>query len=359
MGGIDGAAVRGSTGRVTGGTADYMRLIKTDEHSTNWMHRQQILDLVKSGKNFMDITFTGEAPPKDREVALLEVPTNVTQKEVVDPIIALSSTDMIKSTVESLSKFHNRYYMSEFGKQSGEWLFGKVKEVAEANKGKLNVTVTQFKHDWGQNSVIARIEGENDQLVILGAHQDSINGMDPEEGRAPGADDDASGSATQLEAFRVLLASGYQPLSTIEFQWYSGEEGGLLGSQAIAKSYKNANKTVIGMLQLDMTSYPNPRSPDVGILTDYTDSALTKLLRNVVRAYTKLPTKDFRCGYGCSDHPSWTKYGFPSVLPAESSNMRENTKIHTPADDLDRVNYKHALNYVAIVVGYTVELSHK
>lgn len=43
--------------------------------------------------------------------------------------------------------------------------------------------------------------------------------------------------------------------NTIEFQWYSGEEGGLLGSRAIYQQYKKEGKDVRAMLQQDMTGY--------------------------------------------------------------------------------------------------------
>jgi len=38
--------------------------------------------------------------------------------------------------------------------------------------------------------------------------------------RAPGADDDGSGSVNLLEAFRVLVTSGFKPTTPVEFHWY-------------------------------------------------------------------------------------------------------------------------------------------
>lgn len=48
---------------------------------------------------------------------------------------------------------------------------------------------------------------------------DSINSASAASGRAPGADDDGSGSSNLLEAFRVLVTSGFRPTTPIEFQW--------------------------------------------------------------------------------------------------------------------------------------------
>ena len=64
---------------------------------------------------------------------------------------------------------------------------------------------------------------------------------------------------TILDAFRVLLtdsrvAAGQAP-NTVEFHWYSAEEGGLLGSQAIFQQYAKDKRDVRAMLQQDMTGY--------------------------------------------------------------------------------------------------------
>lgn len=91
-------------------------------------------------------------------------------------------------------------------------------------------------------------------MTVLGAHMDSVNGGSPMNGRAPGADDDGSGTVNLLEAFRVLVSRGFAPSTPVEFHWYSGEEGGLLGSNAIATRYKADGVQVKGALQLDMTA---------------------------------------------------------------------------------------------------------
>jgi leucyl aminopeptidase len=235
------------------------RLIKTGEHTpAKWMTNDDINQLYMNKIRFMDITETQDLD-KDVVRNVLEgesaIPTVPTQQAVVKPILALGTTDMMKSVLKTLTEFNNRYYRSSTGQQSADWLFGKVQEVIAATGTKLNVTTSQFKHSWNQSSIITRIEGKsgNQETVILGAHQDSINGRSPMSGRSQGADDDGSGTVTILEALRMILVGGYEPLRPVEFHWYSGEEAGLLGSQAIAKSYKAAGRLVAGMLQTDMS----------------------------------------------------------------------------------------------------------
>jgi len=337
-------------------------LIKTNPNKKpRWMTDVDIQrELYANKKKFMDITFTKDLG-KRQVTRVSSVPIQPTQMNVVKPMLGKANTALMKETLTKLTEFNTRYYRSSTGTESAEWLFGKVKEVvANSNTAGLQVSVTQFSHSWAQKSIIARIEGKNknDETVIVGAHQDSINQWSPSSGRAPGADDDGSGTVTILEALRVLLTSGYQPLRPVELHWYSGEEAGLLGSQDIASKYANSGRKVAGMMQLDMTMFPNKENPDIGIVTDYVDTDLTGFLRKLIPVYTTLSSGNFQCGYACSDHASWNQAGYPAVIPFESSNMEENQNIHTPQDSLDTVNYDHGLQFVKLVVSFVVEMSH-
>lgn len=82
---------------------------------------------------------------------------------------------------------------------------------------------------------------------------DSINLDNPTTGRAPGADDDGTGTVNLIEALRALVAAGWKPARPLEFHWYSGEEAGLLGSQAIATAYARSGVKVYAMMEMDMS----------------------------------------------------------------------------------------------------------
>jgi leucyl aminopeptidase len=146
--------------------------------------------------------------------------------------------------------------------------------------------------------------------VIVGAHLDSTAGSTT--ARSPGADDNGSGSVTILEALRVITQSDFTPKNTIEFHWYAGEEGGLLGSQAIFANYKSTQKTVLAMLNQDMTGF-SP-SNQLAVYTDYVDAALTQYVRVIATQYTGAAPLTTRCGYGCSDHASARSNGFRKYI---------------------------------------------
>jgi leucyl aminopeptidase len=145
-----------------------------------------------------------------------------------------------------------------------------------------------------QKSVIVKVPGRSNRTVIVGGHLDSVNSANRLQGRAPGVDDNGSGSFVILDALRVLLSDkdfGPSKLqNTIEFHWYAAEEGGLLGSQGIFTNYKNSGKVVKAMLQQDMTGYVKPGSSDaVGVITDYVDAGLTSFIKKVVTAVSLRP----------------------------------------------------------------------
>jgi leucyl aminopeptidase len=148
--------------------------------------------------------------------------------------------------------------------------------------------------------------------------------------RSPGADDNGSGTVTHLEAFRVLVESGFKPKNTLEFHWYGGEEGGLLGSADVFSSYRSSGKTVLAMLNQDMTAY-SP-SGQLAVYTDYVDQALTTYVKAIAQEYTGAAPLTSRCGYGCSDHASARSNGFPAAFVNEDMMQRSNPDIHSPQD---------------------------
>jgi bacterial leucyl aminopeptidase len=219
-------------------------------------------------------------------------PKNTSYSAAVKSLAKELKEKNMRKNLEKFTSFHTRYYKSSYGVQSATWLFGRVKEmIEESGADKYGATVEKFAHPWGQFSIIARFPGKSNKTVVIGAHQDSINLFLPSILAAPGADDDGSGTVTILEAMRVLLQSKDlvkgKGKNTVEFHWYSAEEGGLLGSQAIFAEYSKQGRDIKAMLQQDMTGYiqgtldaGEPES--VGVITDFVDPNLTEFIEEVI-----------------------------------------------------------------------------
>lgn len=142
----------------------------------------------------------------------------IDQGETVEAMVAQTSEFSIRTVIEKLTTFHNRYYKSDTGVESQAWIKSKWEGLA---KGRSDVKVEYFKHErWPQPSVIMTIEGKSlkDEVVVIGGHADSIAGWwGQARSRAPGADDNASGIATITETIRLAMENGYKPERTIKF----------------------------------------------------------------------------------------------------------------------------------------------
>jgi carboxypeptidase Q len=81
-------------------------------------------------------------------------------------------------------------------------------------------------------NTIAEIPGTDkaDEVIMLGGHLDSWHA-------STGATDNAIGCAIMMEAARILKTLGVKPRRTIRVALWSGEEEGLLGSQAYVKEH--------------------------------------------------------------------------------------------------------------------------
>lgn len=212
----------------------------------------------------MDITDTPELGTLRtldiRRDATVQFPNKPVYNDSLTPLLKELKQKNMHKNLEKFTSFHTRYYKSAYGAESSAWLYSKVNQtIQDSGAGDYGAHVETFEHSWGQNSIIATIPGKSDKTVVIGAHQDSINLFLPSILSAPGADDDGSGTVTILEALRVLLESEAiikgDASNTVEFHWYSAEEGGLLGSQAIFSAYEKEGRDVKAMLQQDMTGY--------------------------------------------------------------------------------------------------------
>lgn len=320
----------------------------------------------------MDITDNSELGALNSRYGARSVkfPEKIAHNKTVAPLLKQLEKNNMRKHLEVFTSFHTRYYKSTTGAQSSAWLLQQVNDtVAKSGAFDHGASVKAFSHSWGQSSIIATIPGKSNKTIVIGAHQDSINLFLPSLLAAPGADDDGSGTVTILEALRVLLKSkdivkGNFP-NTVEFHWYSAEEGGLLGSQAIFQSYEKEGRDVKAMLQQDMTGYIQKtldagKPESVGVITDFVDPGLTEFIKEVITQYCSIPYVLTKCGYACSDHASASKAGYPAAFVIEAAFENSDNKIHTTDDLIDYLSFDHMLQHARLTLGLAYELAmHK
>ncbi|MGZ3772521.1 MAG: M20/M25/M40 family metallo-hydrolase [Pseudobdellovibrionaceae bacterium] len=281
------------------------------------------------------------------------------KNQQIENALAEVSEANLQATVQWLSSFPNRYnrdsqpnkHIPDF-KQRLQGMFA---------GSSLPYEISEIQHsNTAQNSVRVRLIGSEkpNEIIVLGGHLDSINQSWGGSDVAPGADDNASGSANLIEALRILITKA-QPKRTIEFFWYAGEESGLLGSAEIAKQYKADNKDVIAVLQLDMTLFPGSGELVIGSMTDFTSSWLRDYLKAMNDTYLHATIIDDKCGYGCSDHASWNRQGYATLMPFEASFRGKNRRIHTSNDTITpESDFKHSAVYSKIALVMALELGN-
>ncbi len=269
-----------------------------------------------------------------------EVPLNLSAKAAT-PVIALAqnigampsihetvSPAAIQKTVQAMVDLGTRYGRSTKAGSVTDLLQKTYQDLAA---GRDDISIEQIAHSgYSQPSLVVRIRGQKypDEILVLGSHIDSIaRGSD----LAPGADDNASGTASNVEVFRTIMTHGLRFDRTVEIHGYALEELGLIGSQDIAKRYVSGGKKVIAMMQNDMNMFKGSNEDMIWLVTNDSDAALTADMEELLATYQTVKVDKNRLTAGTSDHRSWNRQGIPVVFPTENPN-NYNRKIHTTAD---------------------------
>jgi leucyl aminopeptidase len=265
------------------------------------------------------------------------------------------NVERILQTMRTMVSWETRFESDPKGVQAGEKLQALYQELIP--EGRDDVTVELVTHQGSeQKSLVVRIQGQErpDEIVILGSHIDSIARGNNH--NAPGADDNASGTSTNMEVFRVLMENNYHPATSIEIHGYAAEEIGLVGSKEMAEEYRRTNKNVLSMVQFDMNAYAN-NHPKITFVSNGTDSSLNRQLQDLVSHYNSIPAATGFLMFGSSDHAAWAGQGFPVAFPTEDP-FGFNRKIHTPDDTLANINSpKQIEEFGKLGVAYLMDFS--
>jgi len=233
-------------------------------------------------------------------------------------------------------------------------IVARLNEIAKDSDGKLQVLVDKFASTSERTSskpialenVYGILSGSDPKMsktiFIVSGHFDSrpSDVMDTQ-ADAPGADDDASGTAVSLECARLLSKagkSGRAYRATLLFAAVSGEEQGLLGAAHLLEWTKQQGYTVGGMLDDDIVGAdPAPGAPHrVRLFSgngeiDDADSPSRELARAVEeidgQGAIRMIFRIDRYGRG-GDHYPFYKAGLPAVRftePLEDYNHQHQT----------------------------------
>ena len=181
----------------------------------------------------------------------------------------------------------------------------------------LGLVASVHDFDGNTDNIIADLPGALEPLkvVIVGAHYDSINGAGATS-KAPGADDNASGTSAVLELARIFATAGQQFRYTVRFCLFASEEFGLVGSDHYSADLVSQGVEVVAMLNTDMNAYrASSDTLDLDFVTNDTTGWLTDDLEALSLLYVpSLPVVKGTLGGGTSDHRSFYYDGFPAAF---------------------------------------------
>jgi len=175
----------------------------------------------------------------------------------------------IEKTIRQLVSFGTRNTLSEQNDPkrgigaARDWLYAEFLRAAESSGGRMTVEKQAYEQAKAARvlqptmitNVVATLKGtqpeSTDRIYVVSGHYDSMCSS-PTDAKcdAPGANDDASGTAAVIEMARVMALHQFD--ATIVFMAVAGEEQSLLGSTYFAEQAKQKNRNIDAMLTNDI-----------------------------------------------------------------------------------------------------------
>lgn len=182
----------------------------------------------------------------------------------VSQIVGAISADRIDAHIRKLVSFHTRHTLSDTTSDSvgigaaRRWIKA---ELERCGNGKLDVRFDSYVQPAGGRidrpteivNVVATLKGTQSpqRMYVVSGHYDSrVSDVMDATSAAPGADDDASGTAAVMELACVMAQHRFD--ATLVFMAVAAEEQGLFGATHFAQQAKEKNLDIAGMFTNDI-----------------------------------------------------------------------------------------------------------
>ena len=238
--------------------------------------------------------------------------------------------------------------------------YGRIARIlADGTPVELEFNILNRWHPEGKTAynTIAEIPGtdKKDEVVMLGGHLDSWHS-------ATGATDNAIGCAVMMEAARILKAIGVKPRRTIRVALWSGEEQGLLGSQAYVKEHfgtfeapKPEYAKFGGYLNVD-SGTGRVRGASV-----FGPPEAAAVLRQALAPFEDLGVMGAIAsksrGLGGTDSSSFSQAGLPGIGLGQDPIEYNSATWHTNLDSYERIVEDDAKKSAIAIAGALYELA--
>ncbi len=280
-------------------------------------------------------------------------------------VVSIFSNAQDPMQADTTRLFHDVKFLCDLHPARNATNLGSLEKAASHIEAEFQKAGTEpRRQDWSADgntysNIVARYNPEASRTLVIGAHYDVA-------GDQPGADDNASAVAGLLELARMLFQQKPELDYRVDLVAYCLEEPPYfstneMGSYIHAKSLKDANTDVIGMISLEMIGYfsdaphsqPFP-TPELEKLYPHTANFIIVVgidehvpFANKVHALmTKDATIDtqlivFAEGSGLaglSDQRSYWRFGYPALMINDTAFIR-NQNYHTEDDTIETLDF--------------------
>ncbi len=251
-------------------------------------------------------------------------------------LLASISGDSIAATTRLLSRRFTRRMASEGAAET-------VRVISEKLRGYgWRVERQEFEIDDGGETPITLVNViadpigsmREDSVLVVCAHYDSRGKSNGDV--APGADDNASGTAVVMELARVFgeLSPAERP-ARLELVFFGGEEDSLLGSSGYVKSFLRQGRRLIGALNVDMVGYDREGPGDFVVFSNERSLAIAEEFVSC-SGFVGLRCDTNLTDTANSDQASFWQAGLRAVGVWEGFD--HNPFFHTPLDTPDKLS---------------------
>lgn len=268
---------------------------------------------------------------KREEQSYSPSPSNPFIDTLIQQMVNQVSPDTLLSFLNIVTKnFGNRYSTAPGCTLSIRWFYNKLRAYAIDS-----VYLHQWQAGYAKNCIGMKrgIRYPNwKRYVVICGHLDAV-------AVSPGADDNATGTLCALEAARIMRRYRFE--NGIRFIAFSGEEQGLLGSEAYCANAQAQGDTIPGAPDFDMVMYAPigiPETLRLSIGRTRADTVLYNIFKAAVDTYTTQPTVRRSLSGGASDNSSFNNHGYASFCAIEN-RYNSNPHYHNSSDSVGASGY--------------------
>lgn len=280
----------------------------------------------------------------------LTAQSSATKSDVVNNVKRSS----IMNSIRHLENFGTRFCLAPNRFEIANWIKGEFESmgfeqveldsfVMVTKQWRNPITGIRLDTTTTQVNVVATLPGTEtpEEIYVIGGHYDCYCDNANLFVRAPGADDDASGTSCVLESAKAIMHTGYRPRSTLVFIAFASEELGMtstMGSVHYALEAGERGDDIKLVINNDMIGFNAHHITQASVNVAPT-SSFTRIndVVDICKTYGQI--NFLGEGYSGADLMGFTQVGYDGIYFEESDfnyqiNYHKSTDVSTNIDSL-------------------------